>query len=329
MLPSIRIDSWEDWTRVYNDVSVWRGLIDAICVREGIGYRQLHPASANTNAVFLLDRAFALKIYSPFWDEFDLERALLDGLGRQAEIPAPDLVGYGHVSDGGGVRRAYLITRYCAARPYSELRQELSDEAAVSLAVQLGRTVRALHALDSRLFANAASERNWTEIVTERRRAAIDELAQAGVLGSTVVGPLESVLDQAIAADRRESRVVVHGDLGPDHVLCAPADNGWGIEALIDFGDAKIGVREYEWMPLWLGFFARDAVLARAFLNAYDPDLIDDPEFPMRAVAWTVMHDFGVDALGQLWRERGQPEPVESMEGLRGLLCPGSVLRSP
>ena len=35
MLPSIRIDSWDDWTRVYNDVSVWRGLIDAICIREG------------------------------------------------------------------------------------------------------------------------------------------------------------------------------------------------------------------------------------------------------------------------------------------------------
>ena len=54
MLPSIRIDSWKDWTRVYNDVLVWRPLIDAICVRDGVGHQQIHPASANT--VFPFDR---------------------------------------------------------------------------------------------------------------------------------------------------------------------------------------------------------------------------------------------------------------------------------
>ena len=187
--------------------------------------------------------------------------------------------------------------------------------------------MRALHALDASQIASGATERAWGEVVTERRRAAIDELVQAGVLATAIVGSLESLLDQAIAADRRESRVVVHGDLGADHVLCAPTGDGWGVEALIDFGDARIGVREYEWMPLWLGFFARDAVLAHAFLSAYDPGLIDDPDVPMRAIAWTVLHDFGVDALTQLWGERGQPAPIESIGALRGLLCPESIFR--
>ena len=134
MLPSIRIDSWEDWTRVYQDVSVWRDLIDAICVREGIGYRRLQSASANTNAVFLLDRAFALKIYSPFWDEYDLERALLEALGPAPGIPAPELVGHGRIADGDGVVWPYLLTRFCAARPFSEIRRELSERDAASLA---------------------------------------------------------------------------------------------------------------------------------------------------------------------------------------------------
>ena len=327
MLPSIRIESWDHWTRVYNDASVWQGLIDAICVREGIGYRQLHPASANTNAVFLLDRAFALKIYSPFWDEFDFERTLLDALQSQGEIPTPEIAGYGHIADAGGVSWAYLITRYCPARPYSEMRHELTDEDALSFAAQLGRMLRALHALDPSQFASAATERVWTDVVAERRRAAIDELIQAGVLATTIVSALESLLDQAIETDRRESRVVVHGDLGPDHVLCTPTGNGWEIEALIDFGDAKIGQREYEWMPLWLGFCERDANLARELLNAYDPDLIEAPGFPTRTIAWTVLHDFGVDALKQLWHERGQPAPIESIEALQELLCPDSLFR--
>ena len=322
MLPSIRISGWEDWTRVYNDPVVWRPLIDAICVREGIGYRQLEPASANTNAVFLLDRAFVVKIYSPFWDEFDFERTLLEALGAEEEIPTPDLVASGRISDADGVAWCYLITRYCVARPFSKIRRELSDDDATSLVGQLGRIVRALHALDIGRLASAATERIWADVVGERRRVALDELTRASVLDTNIVKPLGTLLDQAIAADQPESRVVVHGDLGTDHVLCAPSRHGWKVEALIDFGDTNIGVREYEWMPLWLGCFDRDPILARAFLDAYEPDLIDDPDFPMRAVAWTLLHDFGADELTRLWRERGQQEPIESIERLQELLCP-------
>ena len=327
MLPSIRINSWEDWTRVYQDVSVWRDLIDAICVREGIGYRRLQSASANTNAVFLLDRAFALKIYSPFWDEYDLERALLEALGPAAGIPAPELVGHGRIADGDGVLWPYLLTRFCAARPFSEIRPELSERDAASLAGQLGRIVRRLHSLDSSRFENDATAQAWTGVVSDRRRASVGELTDAGVLDPAIVGPLTALLDRAIAADVSDARVVVHGDLGADHVLCAPSDDGWRIEALIDFGDAKIGAREYEWMPIWLGFCERNPALARAYLDAYDPGLISDRQFPERAIAWSLLHDFGTDELIRQWREQGQPAPIERMDELLDLLCPASIVR--
>ena len=316
MLPVIHVESWEDWTRIYNDVSVWQGLIDAICSREGISYRQLHPASANTNAVFLLDRAFAVKIYSPFWDEFAFERELLTALGSEQGIPTAELAGSGQISDGDGVAWPYLITRYRAERPFSEIRAQLPTEEAVSLVRQFGGIVRRLHRLDAGRFAGVAAEQIWTELVTERRRRVLDELTQAGMLSVSVGAPLEALLDRAIDADLVEARLVVHGDLGGDHVLCAPAEDGWRIDALIDFGDAKVGVREYEWMPLWFGCFERDPVLARAFVEAYDPGLLSDPEFPMRAAAWTLLHDFGADELTRQWRELGRAEPIETIEEL-------------
>ncbi len=187
MLPSIRIDSWDDWTRVYNDVSVWRSLVDGICVREGIGYRQLHPASANTNAVFLLDHAYALKIYSPFWDEFDFERTLLEALKDNVEIPVPDVVGHGRITDGGGVTWPYLITRYCDARPFAEIRSELSDADTLSLAAQLGRIVRALHALDASQLASNATERGCGKIAAEGRDLLKIRFWLTGFPGITIV----------------------------------------------------------------------------------------------------------------------------------------------
>lgn len=325
MLPSIRIDSWDDWTRVYNDVSVWRGLVDAICGQEGIGYRAIEAASANTNAVFLLDQAWALKIYSPFWDEFDFERSLLEGLGSQDEIPVPEVNGYGQIADGDGVEWSYLITRYCGERPFSEVRSELTDGEARSIATQLGGMARSLHELDVRRFANAATAEAWSEVVSQRRRAAAGELVAAGVVEAGVASSVDALLDEAMAADLAEARVVVHGDLGADHVLCALSEEGWRIETLIDFGDAKIGVREYEWMPVWTGFCGRDPVLARAFLDAYDPALAHDSQYAERAVAWSLLHDFGGDELISYWRERGRPRPFETMDELAALLCPRSI----
>ena len=327
MLPLIRVDSWDDWTRIYNDVSVWQPLVDAICVREEISYRQLRSASANTNAVFLLDRAYALKIYSPFWDEFEFERTLLEALNDHAEIPVPDVVGQGRIADGEGGSWPYLITRYCGARPFSEIRGELSDEDARSLAAQLGRIVRALHDLDAGQLASDTTVRIWTDVVSERRRKALAEVTEAGVLADDLVEPLESLLDEVIAADLPGSRIVVHGDLGADHVLCAQVEDGWTIAALIDFGDAKIGVLEYEWMPVWMGFCGRDPALARAVIDGYGPGLLVDGDFPKRVVAWTLLHDFGTDELISQWREQSQPEPIETMEELGALLRPASILR--
>ena len=327
MLPLIRVDSWDDWTRIYNDASVWQPLVDAICVREGISYRQLRSASANSNAVFLLDLAYALKIYSPFWDEFEFEQTLLEALNDHEEIPVPDVLGYGRIADGGGVSWPYLITRYCKARPFSEIRGELSDKDARSLAAQLGGIVRAIHDLDVGQLASDTTERVWTDVVSERRRKALAELTEAGVLADILVEPLESLLDEAIAADLPGSRIVVHGDLGADHVLCAQVEGGWTIEALIDFGDAKIGVLEYEWMPVWMGFCGRDPALARALIDGYGPDLLVDGDVPKRAVAWTLLHDFGADELISQWQERVQPAPIGSMDELEAWLRSESILR--
>ncbi|MCY3568260.1 MAG: phosphotransferase, partial [Chloroflexi bacterium] len=194
MPPAIRIDSWDDWVRSYNDVSIWRGLIDEICVRNGISYRRLRSASANTNAVFLLDHALVLKIYSPFWDEYDFERTLLEALRTEKQVPVVEVTGCGQVVDADGTSWDYLITRYCPARPFSELRPELSDSEEASLAEQLGRIAGALHELDANRFVSPSTDQVWSDLLTQRRRPAVSELIAAGVLDDAIVSPLDALL---------------------------------------------------------------------------------------------------------------------------------------
>ena len=69
---------------------------------------------------------------------------------------------------------------------------------------------------------------------------------------------------------------------------------------MIDFGDSRVGVRDYEWMPLWIGLFDRNIDEMHAFIESYDRTLLADDTFPRRVMGWTLLHDFGTDAIAEL-----------------------------
>ena len=82
------IESWSDWSAVFNDVRVWRPVIDSICQRAGTVYQRIETPRSNTNAVFVLDRRLVVKIYSPFWSEMDIEGKLIEVLGWTVPFPS-------------------------------------------------------------------------------------------------------------------------------------------------------------------------------------------------------------------------------------------------
>ena len=57
---------------------------------------------------------------------------------------------------------------------------------------------------------------------------------------------LAEILEESVVESKGVPRVVVHGDLESDHILLDRTDGEWRVASLIDFGDAKIGVRDYE-----------------------------------------------------------------------------------
>ena len=110
LLPSI--DTWAQWSSLFDDIEVWKPAVDAICRQEGIGYHRIEAPASNTNAVFILDRRLVIKIYSPFWPEFAFERRLMELLQRDAAVPVPVVRAVGVLRD----RRdwSYLAMVFCA-----------------------------------------------------------------------------------------------------------------------------------------------------------------------------------------------------------------------
>ena len=315
------IETWADWTSAFNDVSVWTPMIDLICAREGIEYRNIEIPRSNTNAVFILDRRFVVKIYSPFWREFEFERRLIEVLGSGGDVPVPRHLAAGRIHDRRGWD--YLIVEFCEGRTLRHLVQESCVVDVESIAAQVGVLVRKLHETDVCLVSDAAMGEQWDALVARRRGGVLTELIERQLIASHLSEALGQIMDDAIADSERADHVIVHGDLESDHLLFQQTKDGWSVNAMIDFGDSRIGVRDYEWMPLWLGLFDRDADAIRAFLDTYNPDLTRDPLWGRRVAAWTLLHDFGTDAVAELLEASGASAPVESLDDLRGLLWPG------
>jgi len=318
LLPPIA--TWEQWAALFDDVRVWRPVIDAICEREGIVYETIEAPESNTNAVFILDRRVVIKIYSPFWEECAFERRLMELLQHDATVPVPAIRAAGEFRD----RRvwSYLATEFCAGRPLDELQVEMKQAALLEVAAQIGRMIRRLHAVDAKPLAAIDKGERWDALVERRRREVLPELLDRGLIVPRIVPELGTLLDEAVAASRAASKVVVHGDLSAEHLLMEERDGRWNVSALIDFGDARIGVPPYEWMPLWLGLCHRDVAVMRAFLEAYDPGLLADDALGRRVAAWTLLHDFGTDAIAELFDTSGATRPARSLEALQALVWP-------
>ncbi len=314
------IESWADWSASFNDALLWKPVIDAICDSEGVAYGVVEIPKSNTNAVFILDRRFVVKIYSPFWSEFDIEPPLLQALRRGGDVPVPDVVAAGRFQDRAAWD--YLVIEYCEGQTLDAIRTDISREDVLSIAAQLGRIVSSLHETDLSLVGDIGAGESWEDLVERRRRDALAELVARGMIAPGVADSLAPILDAGVSGAKRMPRVAVHGDLESDHVLINNIGGEWKITRIIDFGDAKIGVGDYEWMPLWLGMFDRDIEAMRAFLGSYEPSLLTDEEWPGRVMAWTLLHDFGTDGVSEALGRSGARTPIETLDELESVVWP-------
>lgn len=313
------IESCSDWSAVFRDACLWRPVIDAICEREGIRYRSLETPRSNTNAVFLLDRRMVVKIYSPFWSEFDIEPKLIEVLGSNDNIPVPKIVTAGRYQDRA--TWSYVVMEYCPGLTLNAIRSTITRGDLLTIASQVGLVARSLHESNVGLLKGIDNVgESWDDLIDRRRREVLTQLADRRMVSPVVVEALAEILDETIVDSKRIPRVVVHGDLESDHILLNKGGNEWRVTSLIDFGDAKIGVRDYEWMPLWLGLFDRDVEAMQAFLGSYDWSLLTDDELPQRVMAWTLLHDFGTEAVADMLEKTHTPTPVETVDELRDVL---------
>lgn len=318
------VETWSDWSAIFNDAAVWKPAVDAICAREKIVYQRIEPGFPGTHAVFVLDRKRVVKIFSPIFPDDQLERELLSVLETNETIPTPRIEAFGIFHDR--IDWPYLVMDYIPGERMDVVRGSIPRQNLLNIAGDVGRMVRTLHQVDTTALQTFQPKERFVRLVERTRTDAPKELAEKGIVTERCSDEIRELLNATASKLDDGTFVLVNGDIHEDHVLLEERGGLWVITGLIDFGDAYVGVRDYEWMPLWLGLFDRDAGLWRAFIKAYDPVLLTDKEFPRRALAWTLLHDFGADAIVELFEKMGEVPKADSLDALQELLWPKSIV---
>lgn len=252
------------------DVGFWRPYVTEILERHDLADAGREPeAGFNVTYPTFLYGGVVVKLFGylgPYRKSQAAERAAHVLVATDPEIAAPSLLGDGWLYDDGDAPWPYLITNRVSG--VASWRAELSTEQRRSVAAELGRQVRRLHALRP---SGVATHVDWPA-----------PNVTAAAERSSLPAHLVAQVDDYIARLGPFDNVFVNGDIVANHVY---VENGH-LVGIIDWGDAMVTDRHLEIIQIYRDMFNCDKELLRVFLEASDWPV--DRNFPRRALGFAL-----------------------------------------
>lgn len=262
--------------------SGWRAAIEEVAARHVLGGGEPAPFPTGSDIVWSVGE-WVVKLTAPKWrSEIENEARCLRHVEGRLGVRTPRVLATGELEGW-----PYVVMSRVPGRSITSLWPGLAHDERLGLAAALGRLARELHELDL-LEGGGAWEPYFEDaLASAPRRHATPAVPPA--LAAEVPGFLA-----AAGALDDGSRVLLHTELYGEHVLVEPRGGRWIPCACIDFADARVGPREYEFTaPVELIFHAEQGLL-RAYLLAYgcgEEEL--GPARSERMLAWALAHRFG------------------------------------
>lgn len=316
-------DNWAEWGAVFTDAALWVPVIKLICqktgVAEGIEIEAGYPGSS---AVFIIDREVVVKVFAPFLvQDYHHEVETYELINTRLDPYLPDLLAHGVYPDR--IDWYFLVMRFMSGRPIREVRDEIPSKDKIAIARELGWCIKRLHGTpldEARVIQTKAAD--WYAFLGERRKQCLEELRDKTELPLSVLREVARLLSTDVFLPPKGFRPsLLNGDFTEDHLLLEKRLGEWRISGLIDWADSLVGATEYEWVALWFGLCGQDVIMFREIMNAYNPDIRLDNRFRQKMMAYTFIHRFGPELIGELLKQSGAPT-INSLSELQTWLWP-------
>jgi len=314
------VETWDDWGKIFLDVPTWGPLVEEICRRAGIPCRTITAGYPGSNAVFVVNRKqpshrAVVKIYAPFCrEDYAFEREIHVLLEGTPALGAPRLVAHGVLESS--TKWPYVVLSFVPGEPIREVRDDIDDRNLLNIAEELGHRLRHLHAIPlSALRTLDVTRAGWQRYTQQQIARTTAALRRENALPDRVINRIPEFVSTVLVEQGAPDLVLVSGDVTEDHVMLQRCGNTWAISGLIDFADARVAPREYEWVALWFSALDRDVSSLKAFMKGYDPAQVPDEAFLRQAMAYTFLHEFGALIISEML----SPRRARRLESIRDL----------
>lgn len=270
--------SVRDFDALHDDLSAWRGAIEALAAELGGG--PVVQVSEGTVLVALWRRDRVLKLYPPFLRDHCLfERAALCQLHGRLSLPTPELVACG---DHHGW--PYTVMSRLQGELLMPRWAVFSEPARCQLLHELGALAAQVHALPVGELAALAPP--WERFLCVQRERCLSRQQRTG-LPAHLLQQLEEFLDpQSVADLLPPPYVTLTGEYTPMNLLV----QGERLSGMFDFGDGLVGPREYDWLGPLCFLVAGQAARCRAFMSGYGFTL--DHALRLRLMRLLLLHRY-------------------------------------
>lgn len=244
----------------------WRRALDEIRRRHRLPAGAWRRATQGRNVVFHLEREAVVKLVPPMWrDQAEREATALALVAGRLGLRTPELLAE---SDLDGWR--YLVLEHLPGRVLGWNWEALRPEERLAVAGQSGEIAARLHALTPSAEVAARLRFDWREMLDEQAAEAPANFVKGGLDPELIAAFPRFLADAGDLA--AEPHVLLQGDLSAVNLIAEGEGTELRLTALLDFGDARMGPFEHEFISPAMHFYRGEDTVLDAFYLGYGLD---------------------------------------------------------
>jgi len=257
------ITSFEEYEKHKLKVEILQSAAKEVIGRHRLPEKKLSLFHDGTNIVFAYGDDRVIKIFPPFHEsQFKSETLVLHHLQGKLSVNIPAIEYQGEIAGW-----PYVVMSRLEGTLLETLWEKLDHSNKMIIMHELGLLIREVHSLPTQGLEEI--DCFWEQFIDRQIKKCVAH-HQTMQLSESLLQQIPRYVEAAESSVRSiKNPVILTGEYTPMNFLVKQVSGVWHIDGLIDFGDAMLGLPEYDLLGPGAFLIQGDKPLLREFLTAY------------------------------------------------------------
>lgn len=296
--------------------SRWEKAIIEISLKHKIALVNFKALEDGSNLVGTINDNLIIKIFPPFHHhQWESEYESLQFVFNKISIATPQLISYNVYKNNW----TYVIMTKLAGISLEQIWSTSDFETKKSILHKIGMLMKEVHSLEVNEFTGLPAD--WNSFI-KNQLAHYKERHMRNAMPQWFLSKVECyVNDNIYLLANNPKSVFLTGEYTPFNLLVQNINGIWDLTAMIDFGDAMIGYREYDLVGPLMFLCEGNKELVQILLSAYGYSENDfNKKLRIRLLLLAILHRYS--NLNTQIRIPGCFDKVRSFEELEQIIWP-------